>query len=355
MTFDCIVVGSHLRFDGVFQRPQHVVTRLAQHVPILFVEEPLAAGVDGEELRERDGVTVLRPKRRASSPAVDAATVAAVRSFVASRRPLVWLYTPMMRELADAFPGAPLVFDCMDELAAFAFAPPALLEREAAVLSRAALIFTGGRSLFEKRRPLGERVKLYASGVDFAHFAGAQTCAPHAVLAALERPVCGYVGVVDERIDLACIVALAERAVSLVLVGPVIKIDPKLLPRRTNVHLTGQMPYAALPSLLAGFDVALMPFARNAATANISPTKTPEYLAAGKPVVSTRIADVVAGYGDVVTIADGPEAFADAALAAVRPDAARIAAGLARAHEAGWDAIVARMWGDLQRERCVDA
>ena len=351
MTFDCIVVGSHLRFDGVYQRPQHIVTRLGRHVPVLFLEEPFPAGVDRSEIRETGGVTVLRPKRRTpGDPPVDLATIVAVTAWVDGRKPLIWLYTPMMLELADAFAGSPLVFDCMDELSAFAFAPAALLEREAALLERADAIFTGGRSLFERRRVLGERVKLYSSGVEFEHFASARTLEPHPLLAALPAPVCGYVGVVDERIEIACIEALADRACSVVLVGPIVKIDPVVLPRRTNVHFTGQLSYAILPEILAGLDVALMPFARNAATANISPTKTPEYLAAGLPVVSTPIADVVASYGDVVTIAADPEAFADAALAAAVPSRERIAAGSARAREVGWDTIVARMWADLRRE-----
>jgi len=351
MTFDCIVVASHLRFDGVYQRPHHIVARLAQHVPLLFVEEPLLSDLVSDEVRAVGGVGVLRSTRRTLGPVpLDPRTVEAVRGWVGTRRPLIWLYTPMMLELADAYCDAPLVFDCMDELSAFAFAPPDLHERESALLRRADLVFTGGSSLYERRRGLGERVKLYPSGVEFEHFASAPARAPHPLLTALARPVCGYVGVIDERMDFACVAALAKRPVSVVLVGPTMKIDPRVLPQRTNVHFTGQMPYPVLPSLLAGFDVALMPFALSAATAYISPTKTPEYLAAGLPVVSTPIADVVASYGDVVRIAAGPEAFAAAALAAAQPDPARIAAGIARARAAGWDAIVACMWGDLRRE-----
>ncbi|GAC1567869.1 MAG: glycosyltransferase family 1 protein [Vulcanimicrobiaceae bacterium] len=352
MAFDCIVVASHLRYDGVFQRPQQIVGRLARRVPVLYVEEPFLAQADDDDLRDAGGgVTVLRPKRRNVPDAgPDVRTLQAIAAWSAARRPLVWLYTPMMLPVADALPAAPLVFDCMDELSAFAFAPPNLLEREAALLRRARYVFTGGRSLYERRRSLGEKVRLYPSGVEFERFAAARTCEPHALLPPLARPILGYAGVLDERIDLDCLVAVADRPCSLVLVGPVVKIDPGVLPRRTNVHLTGQMPYATLPSLLAGFDVALMPFARNAATQNISPTKTPEYLAAGLPVVSTAIPDVIATYGDVVTIADDPLAFARAALDAVRPDPARIAAGTVRAREAGWDALVDRMWAELGRE-----
>jgi glycosyltransferase involved in cell wall biosynthesis len=371
MTFDCILVGSHLRFDGVWQRPQQIVTRLARRVPVLFVEEPFAAAADADEpfgvpagaggpvaaaaaagKPERlAGLSVLRPRRRApDDQRIDGRTVAAAQAWVGARRPLIWLYTPMMNALAEAFPAAPVVYDCMDDLAAFAFAPPAMGEREAALLAGADLIFAGGRSLYEKRRALGPQVRLYPSGVEFDHFAAARSLPPHALFANLPHPICGYVGAIDERIDFEAIDALANAGAQVALIGPVVKIDPRALPRRTNVHFTGQQPYAELPALLAGIDVALMPFALNAATASISPTKTPEYLAAGKPVVSTPISDVVADYGDVVTIAAEPAAFAQAAIAAAAPDPVRIARGSERARNAGWDALVTRMWNDISTE-----
>jgi UDP-galactopyranose mutase len=253
----------------------------------------------------------------------------------------------MMLPLADAFTGAPLVYDCMDELAAFAFAPPQLRERERALLERAELVFTGGRSLYERRRRLGEKVKLFPSGVEFEHFASARSLPPHPLFAHLAAPVWGYFGAIDERIDLDILEALAGLGGNLVLIGPVVKISPAVLPRRANVHFTGLTDYALLPAMLAGFDVAIMPFARNEATANISPTKTPEYLAGGKPVVSTPIPDVVADYGDVVTIAQTPDAFARACRGALPPDPRRVALGIERARSAGWEAIVAAMWSDL--------
>ncbi len=349
MSPECIVVGSHLRFDGVWQRPQQIVTRLASHVPVLFVEEPFAAAEDRDDLRTEGGVTVLRPRRRdPGAAAADERTCATVRAWVAQRAACVWLYTPMMLALADALPGEPIVYDCMDELAAFDFAPPELRARERDLLARASAIFCGGRSLFDARRHLGERVHLEPSGVEYDHFASARTRAPHDLLAHLPHPIVGYVGVIDERIDFVILGALAAREASVVLVGPIVKIDPAILPQRTNVHFTGQVDYRDLPAYLAGFDVALMPFARNAATANISPTKTPEYLAAGVPVVSTPIADVVAAYGGVVTIANAD--FVDATFAAARSSPERIARGAARAREAGWDAIVDRMWARLEAE-----
>jgi glycosyltransferase involved in cell wall biosynthesis len=348
MSFECVVAGSHLRFEGVFQRPQQLLTRIARRVPVLFIEEPFLGAADRDEFEQHGELTVLRPVRRAlGTERIDARTLQAARAWVGGRRALVWLYTPMMLALAGAFGDAPLVYDCMDELAAFAFAPPDMREREGALLTRADFVFAGGRSLYERRRSLGEKVKLFASGVEFEHFARAQTLTPHPLFAHLAAPVFGYFGAIDERIDLDVLLALAEGGGNLVLIGPIVKIAPAVLPRRPNVHFTGQLDYALLPAFLAGFDVAIMPFARNDATANISPTKTPEYLAGGKPVVSTPISDVVADYGDLVTYADTPQAFAQACRVALPPDPRRIALGIERARSAGWDTIVAEMWSDL--------
>ena len=349
VTFDCIVAASHLRFDGVRQRPQHVLTRLGARVPVLFVEEPFFGAEESESLLAEEGLTVLRSVRRSLEAArLDERTLSAVRGWVGERRPLLWLYTPMMLALGEAFADAPLVYDCMDELAAFAYAPFEIKTREKGLLERADLVFAGGHSLYESRRELGEKVKLYASGVEFEHFARAATLPPHPLAEALTRPVFGYFGVIDERIDFDIVRALSERAASVLMIGPAVKIDPAVLPRRANVHFTGQVPYADLPAFLAGFDVALLPFALNPATANISPTKTPEYLAGAKPVVGTPIADVIADWGDLVTIAATPDEFADACEAvAERPDLALIAAGVERARDASWDSIVAAMWSDL--------
>jgi glycosyltransferase involved in cell wall biosynthesis len=351
MLFDCIVVGSHLRFDGVRQRPQHVLGRLARRVPVLVVEEPFLGLRDDDEIEQCGEISLLRPRRTDLAAAMcDPRSIAAVRAWVAGRKPLVWLYTPLGEPLAEAFSDAPLVYDRMDDLAAFALAPEGLARREASVLERAALVFAGGRSLFERVSRIGPKVRLFASGVEFEHFARAAFIAPHPLFTNLTLPVCGYTGVIDERIDFAALAALADRPVEIVLVGPVLKLENETLPRRPNVHFTGQVAYGQLPAFMAGFDVALLPFARNAATASISPTKTPEYLAAGLPVVSTPIADVVADFSEAVAFGDSPGAFAEACLASLAPDPPRRERGLILARTASWDAIVARMWNDIEGE-----
>ncbi len=346
--FEAIVAGSHLRFDGVWQRPQQLLSRLATRVPVLFVEEPFLAGVERNALEECEGVSVLRPLRREGGAApVDGATLEGVRDWLAGRKPLVWLYTPIMLALGEAFPDAPLVYDCMDDLASFAFAPPAMRARERELLERADVVFAGGRSLFEARRERARSVVLFPSGVDVEHFAAAREVAPHPLFAHLPGPSFGYFGVIDERLDIAVVHELAAQACQLVLVGPVVKIDPAVLPRAPNVHFTGQVDYADLPAYLAGFDVALLPFALNDATRNISPTKTPEYAAGGKPIVGTPVPDVVADWSDVVRIASTPAEFSAACFAALAPDAVRIERGIARARERSWDALVAAMYGEL--------
>jgi glycosyltransferase involved in cell wall biosynthesis len=349
------VAGLHLRWDGVWQRPHHLLSRVARTVPVVVVEEPLGSHEDRDDVRVDGAVTIVRPLRRRgwSPPLLDATTLATVRAVIAELTlgasatgagPAgAWLYTPVMLELVDALGARPLVYDVMDELAQFDHAPEGMVENERALLERADLVFAGGRSLYAKRAALGAKVRCEPSGVAFERFSA--DVAPHPLPAQLRGPVFGYVGVIDERLDLDLIAALADAfpAGHVVLVGPVVKLDPARLPRRTNLHLTGGISYDALPSWLAGFDVALMPFARNRATEFISPTKTLEYFAAGKPVVSTGITDVVAEFADAAFIADGAAAFVAAARAALSPAPERVARGVAHARARSWDAIAARM------------
>jgi UDP-galactopyranose mutase len=358
-----IVVGLHLRWDGVRQRPHHILSRLAERVPVVVVEEPFVIDAEErDELLHDAGVTIVRPVRKPlkDGPYVDPRAVETARGLIGDARALVWLYQPLMLALADAFEG-PLVYDCMDDLAAFAFAPPQLRACERALLERADCVFCGGRTLFETRRRFGEKVRFVPSGVEFERFAAARKLAPHPAVAALPRPRWGYVGVIDERLDYALLDTLAdaEENPQIVMIGPVAKVDARLLPRRANVHFTGKQPYASLPSMLAGLDLGLMPFARDDSTRAISPTKTLEYLAAGLPVVTTPIADVVADYGEVVIVAessrfvracaglaDGRAFPATASAGAER--ARRSARGIELAREYSWESIVHRMWSEIE-------
>lgn len=307
---ELLVCFSHLRWNFVFQRPQHLMWRFAQTRRVLFIEEPIRSASDGLEIRTCPwtGVTIVTPHLSPQQTAPEAHTAALLRPYLlseAGRSPVVWYYTPMALPLwpAELEPGA-IVYDCMDELSGFLGAPAELKSRERDLMDSADLVFTGGRSLFEEKRRLHPNVYAFPSGVDVAHFrkaheAGNETEDP-SEYRNIGRPRFGYAGVVDERIDLDLIAAAAEARSDwqFVMVGPVVKIDPNSLPHRSNIHWLGMRPYASLPHYLRGWDAGIMPFALNDATRFISPTKTPEYLAAGLRVLSTAVQDVVRSYGE---------------------------------------------------------
>jgi len=323
-----LICFSHLRWAFVFQRPQHLMTRFAATQDVLFWEEPEYRPGPSELHRRtcpESGVVVLTPQLDAGLQGREDEALAALldTELEGVTGPVIrWYYTPMMLPFSDHVPAACIVYDCMDELSAFKGAPPQLLEREQRLIERADLVFTGGTSLYEAKRSRHSNVHAFPSSIDAAHFGRARSGGGEpADQASLPHPRLGFAGVVDERMDLALLAALADAHPewSLVVIGPVVKIDEADLPRRANIHYLGGRPYSALPDYMAGWDVALMPFAINEATRFISPTKTPEYLAAGCPVVSTPITDVVRHYGALagVTIADTPAAFVAACEAAM--------------------------------------
>jgi UDP-galactopyranose mutase len=314
-----VVCLSHLRWDFVFQRPQHLMTRWARRHPVLYVEEAHPAAEPSWEVRRREeGVVVATPHL---PEGVDAAARAAHLDALLRARGIssyaLWYYTPMALPFSRHLTPDVVVYDCMDELSAFAFSPPALRELEAELFQRADVVFTGGVSLYEAKQDRHANIHAVPSSIDAAHFGLARSVVDDpADQAHLARPRLGFFGVLDERLDVALLDEVARRRPdwSIVMIGPVIKIDPAQLPRRPNLHYLGARPYPALPRYLAGWDVAILPFARNEATRHISPTKTPEYLAARRPVVSTSIRDVVRPYGEqgLVAIADDADAFVTA-------------------------------------------
>ena len=336
-----------------------MLSRIAREIPVIVLEEPLAAALDDDVIERGDGLTIVTPNRSAAAAdALDERSVSIIRALAGDRRALVWLYTPMMLALADAFPAAPLAFDKMDELAKFAHADPRIAPREHELLRRADVVFTGGRSLFRGVEHLTRNARCYPSGVDVAHFERARSVPPHAALTPfLGGPVFAYVGVIDERVDLELVdtLAAANPGATVAMIGPVVKIDESCLPRRANIAYLGQRGYDELPALLAGVDVALMPFALNEHTENISPTKTLEYFAAGRPVVSTAVPDVVADHGDVVYVARDRAEFVAMVRRACAGDTGRAQRAAERASAASWDAIAAAMRDDLARAGIVYA
>ncbi|WP_243450944.1 UDP-galactopyranose mutase [Sphingosinicella sp. CPCC 101087] len=359
-----LICFSHLRWNFVFQRPQHLMSRFAAARRVVFWEEPEVASRDGEpglSVREcpDSGVIVATPAlpEGLDEEAQRLALKALLDAFLAGEsRPLVrWYYTPMMLPFSRHLDAGCTVYDCMDELANFRFAPPQLVSLEQELFDTAELVFTGGYSLFEAKKDRHSNIHPFPSSVDRVHFARARSIDDDDRRTG--QPRLGFFGVVDERMDLGLLAALADTHPewSIEIVGPVVKIDPAELPVRANLHYLGGRTYAELPAHLGRWDVALMPFAVNEATRFISPTKTPEYLAGGRPVVSTPIADVVRHYSDLeaVFIADGPEAYVRACEAAL--DLARsedrdwLHAADLKLSSLSWDITQARMAG-LVRE-----
>ena len=333
-----LICFSHLRWDFVTQRPQHLMKRFAAERRVFFWEEPIGCDHPLPYLEHHpfpaDGVIALRPRvpHWWNRDQVEEGLRGLLDMLVATAMPadpVLWFYTPMMLGFAGHLRSSLVVYDCMDELSAFAFADPLLVEREAELIARADVMFTGGYSLYEAKRDRHDAITPFPSAVDVAHFAAARgDVAEAADQRGIMGPKLGFYGVIDERIDLALVDALAASRPDwqVVMVGPVVKIDPATLPQRPNLHWLGNRHYDELPAYLTGWSVALMPFAINAATRFISPTKTPEYLAAGKPVVSTPIVDVIRHYGDLTGVsiaADAPAFVAgcEAALA-LAPDGA---------------------------------
>jgi UDP-galactopyranose mutase len=311
-----LIVFSHLRWNFVYQRPQHLLSRLARRYNVYFFEEPVrSSGRARLELSEpAPNVTVCRPHTPNKAVGFHDDQLPDLKRLLlelAEERGLaggiVWFYSPMALPLAQQLVPSVIVYDCMDELSAFMNAPKQLQQRESALLKAADLVFTGGPSLYRAKRERHAAVHCFPSSVDREHFAQAlDGRGDHPEQRHLPRPRLGYFGVVDERIDIDIVAALADSHPEwqLPVVGPVVKIDAASLPRRPNIHYFGQREYGELPKFVAGWDVCLLPFARNEATRYISPTKTLEYMAADKAIVSTPITDVVEPYGEIVSIAD---------------------------------------------------
>jgi len=331
-----LVCFSHLRWGFVFQRPNHLMSRAARARRTFFFEEPRfdAAGPPTLEVAQAEPSLFVCTPHVAPDPAgsdLAAAQRGLLEELVRERRvkpDVAWFYTPMALPIARGLEAPLTVYDCMDELSAFAGAPPELGGLEAELFGRADLVFTGGHSLYASKRRRHPDVHAFPSSVDARHFAVARDGARDPEdQAPIPRPRIGFFGVIDERIDLELIGRVARERPDWqwVILGPVAKIDPAGLPRLPNIHWLGQKAYSVLPQYLSGWDVATMPFALNASTAFISPTKTLEYMAAGKPVVSTAVADVVEPYGraGAVAIADR-ESFTSALERALGADPAEV-------------------------------
>jgi glycosyltransferase involved in cell wall biosynthesis len=303
-----LVCFSHLRWNFVFQRPQHLLSRFSNHTRVFFVEEPMFHDApDKLHINKAEGnVYVVVPHLQHGTTEENIVKkqkemIMRLISVMEINRYFAWYYTPMAIPFTDHLQPELVVYDCMDELSAFKFAPVALKDNEKALMSKADVVFTGGYSIYEAKKNHHHNIYPFPSSIDKDHFGKARlTKQDPADQAHIAHPRFGFFGVIDERLDIDLIAqaAQAKPEWQFIIIGPVVKIDPATLPRLANIHYLGGKNYKELPEYLSGWDVAMIPFAMNESTKFISPTKTPEYLAAGIPVISTPIKDVVSPYGD---------------------------------------------------------
>lgn len=365
-----IIVHCHLCWNWVWQRPQQFLSRLSSQHKVLFVETigpsadlatPVARYRTAENFPNVTILTLQFPAWRWNDGEyVDGERRRIVQEFVGGPGAgqfddaVQWFYDPMAVPAFAGKMGETLtVYDCMDELSKFRCAPPEIIAREKELLGQAEVVFTGGRKLFEAKSQHNDNCHFYGCGVDCEHFGkarAAETKVPED-LARISKPVIGYFGVVDERMDYELIARLADANPqwSVVMVGPFMKVDEATVPKRPNLHWLGQRSYAELPAYCKGFDICMMPFALNESTEFINPTKALEYMATGRMIVSTAVADVVRNFGTVVRIGKDQEEFVSICKEVLeKPDAAAIARGLEMTAENTWEQIVARMEGHIE-------
>lgn len=358
-----IICLCHLSWNWVWQRPQQFLSRFAKKHPVLFVETYCSnvptSTVQLRMAENHPNVTIaeihIPQSRWHDGDFVDRERRYALKGALADQlkgkfdNAILWFYDPMaVTAFAGELDERLIVYDCMDELAQFKGAPPELLAREQTLLRQADVVFCGGRKMREKRLPVNPNCHFYGTGVDIAHFGKARTkdLAVAAEIAALKGPVIGYFGVVDERIDYELLAKLADARSDwhVVMVGPTAKVNPEEFPKRPNLHFIGGRSYDQLPALTKGFSVCMMPFAINAATEYINPTKALEYMAAGRPVVSTAINEVKSNFSSVARVAQNHLEFVSWCVReAEAPSAARVQAGLRMAAENTWEAIAGKM------------
>jgi len=322
-----LICFSHIRWNFVYQRPQHLLNRYAINNRVFIIEEPvLEANADFYEIEKSTEnanlwVVVLHVSKDTDIEKRNHTLKALLDSCMYSNNIkdyLLWYYSPMALPYSDHLHPALTIYDCMDELSAFKAAPPELKQMEQYLLDRAELVFTGGYSLYEAKKHLHDNIHAFPSSIDKSHFIKARVIKEDPEdQASIPHPRFGFYGVIDERFHISLIDEISSLRPDwhFVLVGPIIKIDPDSLPVKDNIHYVGRKEYKDLPNYLSGWDVAILPFELNESTRYISPTKTPEYLAGGKPVISTSIADVVKPYGKqgLVKIADTASEFIEAA------------------------------------------
>lgn len=309
-----MIVFCHLRWKFVYQRPQHIISRMAETMKILFIEEPCR----NHENDKTGNLIIINERLHVLQPNVtDIESIASIIPLYVKNKNISvgWFYSPSFCPLVGALQFDTIVYDCMDELSLFKGAPEQLIDQEKYLIATTDIIFTGGKSLYESKNQFHDNVHCFPSSVDELHFSKAlNNISIPADIGDLKGPTVGYYGVIDERIDLELLKQTAQKlpTVSFVMIGPLAKIEESDLPYASNIHYLGMKCYNDLPYYLKAFDIAMMPFALNNSTKYISPTKTLEYMAAKKPIISTKIMDVVRDYGNCINLIETADEFAEA-------------------------------------------
>lgn len=345
-----MIVFCHLRWDFVYQRPQHIISRLAKDYKILVVEEPQPTRLNGNsplEIREiTSNIHVFRPPVQS----IEKIGAFLKKHLKKQSFPVGWFYSPAFVPVLDQLEFDSVIYDCMDELSLFKGASMQLIDQERQLMAAADIVYTGGKSLYESKKQKHHNVYCFPSSVDVAHFANENTGnieLPHD-MQNIPQPIVGYYGVIDERIDLELLRNTAAKcpSTSFVMIGPLCKIEDHDLPKADNIYYLGMKSYDELPAYLHFFDIAMMPFALNDSTKYISPTKTLEYMSAYKPIISTQIKDVVRDYSHCVALVKDENDFAEAIAQAPTADLSAYGEIL---EKTSWDATAEQMSSIIQK------
>ena len=345
-----MIVFCHLRWDFVYQRPQHIISRLAKDYKILVVEEPTPTRLNGHSPLEVREITANIHVFRPPVQSIEKIGAFLKKHLKKQTFPVGWFYSPAFIPVLEHLEFDSVIYDCMDELSLFKGASAHLIDQEKQLLAAADIVYTGGKSLYESKKQKHHNVYCFPSSVDVAHFANenAESIEKPNDLRDIPQPIVGYYGVIDERIDLELLKKTAAKcaSTSFVMIGPLCKIEEHDLPKADNIYYLGMKSYEELPAYLHYFDIAMMPFALNDSTKYISPTKTLEYMSAYKPIISTRIKDVVRDYSHCISLVTDENDFADAIEKASTRDLSDYAEIL---EKTSWDATAEKMSSIIQK------
>lgn len=362
------VVISQVPWDYLWQRNHHTMARISRRARVLYATPIptitaakegkdaclLEGGMHGENLMHYRPVVLWGESKLDSVRKLNRLFLKnsliwhAGRNGMGGCRRVLWFYFPTYESLVGRLEEDLVVYDIQDEYSAFSWYPRDTARRERDLLSKCDLVFTGTLQLRKRKEEYNRRIHFVQCGVESEHFSSArevETALPQDV-AALPRPVLGYFGLVDTRIDIAMLEEVASKRPgwTILLIGPA-----HIETSKPNIRMIGTRDYKELPRYLRGFDICLIPFVLNENTRNLNPTKLLEYFAAGKPVITAPIPDVVELYPDLVEFASTAEEFIGAAERLLSGEGEeKRNRRIKEATENSWDAMVERMLSHIE-------